>query len=75
MAVYKRGLSWNEARPLRGRLGKLAALLASLVAAPVVHVREALREEYDLDPRAGEEEVETVVTEMMGKGLVRSLPA
>ena len=30
-------------RPLRGRLGKLARLVASLAAAPVVKVREALR--------------------------------
>jgi hypothetical protein len=36
---------------------------------------EALGEEYDLDPAAGEAEVESVVTEMMGKGLVRSVPA
>lgn len=37
-------LSRNGAvRPLRGRLGRLAAVLASLVAAPVVRVREAFR--------------------------------
>ena len=33
----------GEVRPLRGRLGRLAAVLASLVAAPVVRVREAFR--------------------------------
>jgi hypothetical protein len=36
---------------------------------------EALREEYDLDPSGGEADVESIVTEMMGKGLVRSVPA
>ena len=36
---------------------------------------EALGEEYEFDPGAGEAEVESVVAEMMGKGLVRTLPA
>lgn len=58
-------------------LNESAARIWELLEAPATFegLMEALREEYDLDPDGGEKEVEAVVTEMMGKGLVRSLPA
>ena len=57
----------NEPAARIWELLEKAATLESLMA--------ALQEEYDLDPPAAEQEVEAVVTEMLGKGLVRALPA
>jgi hypothetical protein len=58
-------------------LNESAARIWELLETPATldGLMETLQDEFDLDPGTVGEEVRTVVTEMMGKGLVRSHPA
>ena len=58
-------------------LNASAARIWELLETPatVEALMEALGEDFDVDPHEGRQEVEAVVAEMIGKGLVRSIPA
>ena len=58
-------------------LNESAARIWDLLETPesLGSLMEALGEEFDLDPGTAEKEVEAAVSEMIGKGLVRALPA